>query len=78
MKLSNPIEELKSRYERLLPVPAIPGEREWVDRVTTYDDFLKMGPEVIESLKKMGEEDRQRVRKFATELYDLLMEAFSK
>jgi hypothetical protein len=62
----------------LLPVPAIPGERKWIDRVTTYDDFLKMGPEVIESLNQMGEEDRQRVRKFATELYDLLMEAFSK
>lgn len=37
-----------------------------------------MGPEVIESLNKMGEDARQRVRRFAPELFDLLMEAFSK
>ena len=44
MKLSNSIEELNSRYEKLLPVPEVPGEREWGDRVTTFDHFLTMGP----------------------------------
>jgi hypothetical protein len=44
MKPSIPIEEPRSRYEKLLPVPEAPGEREWGDRVTTFDHFLTMGP----------------------------------
>lgn len=70
------IAEIKRRYTELLPVPHITGEREWVDRITTFEHFMEFGPMISEHLSNVGEREKDRLREMAPRHYDLLVEAF--
>jgi hypothetical protein len=68
---------LRQRYEVLGALPEFLGEREWVDRLRTFEDFVGFGPLVIESFAGICAEEAERRRQMAPELYELLREAFA-
>lgn len=70
------LKDLEKRYNALLPVPSVPFSREWVDRVTTFEHFMEMGQKVSNDLARLDDDDRERVRGYAPELFDLLVEVF--
>ena len=76
MKPTIPLDLLRARHDALPPLAEFPGEREWVDRVRTFDEFLRLGPKMIESFDGLDTEEVGRRRQMAPELYELLREAF--
>lgn len=67
---------MRRRYEALPPLPEFPWEREWVDRLRSFDDFLRLGPLVWESFSLVSRRDHERMRQLAPELYELLRDSF--
>lgn len=70
----------RARYEALQPVPAVPGERTWLDRVASWDDFRDRGHYVAPMVQRMmrpDAEDWERAEiAAAPELARLVVEAF--
>ena len=73
------IDDVKKRYEALGEVPAVPGEREWVDRITTFEDFMTRGPEVVAHFNTSPDmqDNREWLRNISPGHWDLLFEVFS-
>lgn len=73
-------ERFRARYEALVPVPAFPGERTWLDRVCTWEEFRDRGHYVATMLRhklREGAEDWEREEiAAAPELARLVLEAF--
>ena len=72
-------EELRERFEALgPPLAELPGERTYISRCAVWEDFAERGPEVARMLREpmYPDDDRERERRKAPGLYDLLMEAF--
>jgi hypothetical protein len=72
------IKDIEKRYNALGVPPAVPGDREWTDRITTFADFMKRGPDVVRSLRNFDAEDRAHLRSIAPGHWDLLHEVFSE
>jgi len=81
------LEQFRQQYDRLQPrVPVFPGEREWPDRLRTWDDFVHFGPLVAEDFRELSADERagqayakgeyERRRAMAPDLLDLVFEAF--
>ena len=72
--------QFRARYEALQPVPALPGERTWLDRVCTWEEFRDRGHDVAPLLRRMMRDDAQDWEKqlidAAPELARLVIEAF--
>jgi hypothetical protein len=70
----------RARYEALAPVPAIAGERTWLDRVCTWEEFRNRGHDVAPMLRqgmRPDAEDWQRAEiAIAPALAQLVLEAF--
>lgn len=76
-KAAIPLEQLRARYDALGPLPEFPGEREWVDRLRTFDDFVEFGPLTWDTFVGISKREHERMRTMAPELYELLRQAFS-
>ena len=61
-------------------MPEFPFDNNWVQRVSTWDDFLERGKDVAMSLRRLqysaADYDRD-FRELAPELHDLVLEVFS-
>lgn len=71
------IDELKTRYEALPPLPDSSGERRWFDRLRSFDDFLAFGPDTASLFAGDENPDADSWgRPAAPELFDLVMAAW--
>jgi len=82
------LEQYRAAYERLRPtIPQFPGEREWPDRLRSWDDFVQFGPLVAEQFRALTVDERagrsrargelERLRTMAPDLADLVLRAFA-
>ncbi len=73
-------EKFRARYEALTPVPAFPGERTWLDRVASWEDFRDRGHYVAPMVQRMMRPDADEWERAeiaaAPELATLVVEAF--
>lgn len=73
-------EKFRARYEALLPVPAFPGERIWLDRVCTWEEFRDRGhyvaPMLIHMMRADADDWERAEIAAAPELARLVIEAF--
>jgi len=71
-------EEIRKRYEATKPFKETPGDTTWVDRLYTWEDFLKNGPYVAKVLKDSSKSmvNYEAVVDLNPNLYALLMEVF--
>lgn len=67
---------MRSRYDALGALPEFPWERQWVDRLRTFDDFIELGPLVIESFDWQDTDELRRLHDMAPELWTLLLDAY--
>lgn len=75
--MSADLEQFRAEYEKLRPsIPEFPGEREWPDRLRTWEDFERLGPIVAGQFRRIGAYERERRRAMAPELFELLVRAF--
>lgn len=65
-----------ARYKALGAIPEFDGEREWPDRLRTFDDFIELGPLVVESFDWSDADELRRLRAMAPELWALLLESY--
>lgn len=72
--------KFRARYEALQPIPAMPGERTWLDRVASWEDFRDRGHYVAPMVQHMMRPDaddwEQAEIAAAPELARLVVEAF--
>lgn len=72
----------RARYEALLPVPLFPGDRTWLDRVVSWEDFRDRGHYVAAMIAPMMRDDAEAWQKrqiaAAPELAALVIEAFGE
>lgn len=75
-------ERFRARYEALLPVPLLPGERTWLDRVVSWEDFKTRGHYVAAmiapAMRDDAEDWKRREIEAAPELAALVIEAFGE
>lgn len=75
-------ERFRARYEALLPVPLFPGDRTWLDRVASWEDFKTRGHYVAAMIapKMKGDAEGWQKREIAVapELAALVIEAFGE
>jgi hypothetical protein len=75
-------EKFRARYEALLPVPAFPGERTWLDRVCTWEEFRDRGhyvaPMILAKMRDDAEDWERAEIAAAPELARLVIEAFTE
>jgi hypothetical protein len=75
-------DRFRARYEALLPVPAFPGDRTWLDRVCTWEEFRDRGhyvaPMVANMMRADAEEWERAEIAAAPELARLVIEAFAE
>jgi len=70
-------DEIKAKYEALLPIEELDGERTFLSRVGRWENFLKDGEFVIKDLESVEFEGDKRInRSVHPKLYDLLKEVF--
>ncbi len=85
--MSTDLERFRAEYEKLRPlIPDFPGDREWTDRLRTWEDFTTLGPLVaadfrdLEAIARRGKEwarmEVERRRAMMPEMLDLVMRAF--
>lgn len=77
------ISKFKKRYEALTIPEQRAGEFDWVDRLRTWTEFVRMGKRVADLLEQLSktndpEEYHRQFRSLCPELHDLLMEAHGK
>ena len=76
------IDELKTRYEALPPIPDSPGERRWFDRLRDFNDLVEFGEPTAETLRYFKREypapEYARLVAGAEELAALVMEAWGE
>lgn len=74
------VDELRRRLDALQPLPEFPGEREWVDRLRSVDDFVALGPIVADDFRALRADgatrEFERCRRMCPPLFDLLFDAF--
>jgi hypothetical protein len=51
--MAHSIESITQRLTALGPLPEFPGEREWVDRLRTPEDFAELGPMVADDFRAL-------------------------
>jgi hypothetical protein len=75
-------DRFRARYEALLPVPAFPGDRTWLDRVCTWEEFRDRGHYVALMVANMMRADAEEWERAeitaAPELARLVIEAFAE
>lgn len=72
------LEAFRAEYDAL-KIPEFPDEREWPDRVRSWEDFLANGPAVAELLRRKDgwfPDEHERLRALAPKLADLVLRAF--
>ena len=79
----NRLQKFKKRYDALTIPEQMAGEWTWVDRLRTWEEFVRMGPRVADLPEQLSntntpEEYHRQFRSLCPELHDLLMEAYGK
>lgn len=72
-------QEIAQRLAALQPLPTFPGEREWVDRLRSVEDFIALGPLVASDFRRIAQVDPRefdRRRAMCPALFALLFDAF--
>jgi hypothetical protein len=69
---------LQERYEELRHgIPEFPFEREWPDRMRTWEGFVSAGPMVAKDLRGYGDaEEAARLQAMCPDLAALVLEAY--
>ncbi|MDF1565272.1 MAG: hypothetical protein P1V51_19705 [Deltaproteobacteria bacterium] len=66
--------DLKFKYQAC-PI-AETRDREWVDRLRTFEDFIANGPLAADGIRDSEPRDQAWIRSLAPDLHDLLLETF--
>lgn len=76
-------EKFRARYEALFPeidARRLPGDRNWLDRVASWEDFLIHGADAARCLRPSPDawfpEEQIAERNLYPQLADLVLEAF--
>ena len=78
LRATTALARLKSKYEGITIPPTL--DREWVDRLRTWEGFLENGPQtaaiILRWLNEPATSTNRELRHFCPELWDLVLEAF--
>jgi hypothetical protein len=72
MRKKTTLAEVKAQFELLLPLPVCPGEREWLDRLRTWDDFQVFGLAVLSDIRSARPQERRRLIRMCPRAWNLL------